>query len=334
MRLLDTIKSSSDYLEKSGVVDPLVDAELLALHAAGIDRLRAYMDNPEADRRLLSRINRLVKRRAAGEPLQYILGHVEFLGVEIRVGKGVLIPRPETELLVEEAIKTVKNKALNVKRSGNNPSPVTHHPLHILQTGKSKALSVYSSKKNPSVLSPSRVSSAQGRSDLQPSAILDICTGSGCIALALAKEFPATRVYATDVSAKAIKYARDNADQNRIRNVTFLKGSLFTPLAEHSFDLITANPPYINTSAISGLQREVREWEPLRALDGGEDGLDFYRKILSKAAGYLNEGGWIFFELGFGQSEAVAEIAAHAGFNNIELIKDFSGIDRVLQAER
>ena len=293
MRLLDTIKSSSDHLEKSGVIDPLVDAELLVLHAAGIDRLRAYMDNPYADRRLLSRIIRLVKRRAAGEPLQYIIGHVDFLGLEIRVGKGVLIPRPDTEMLVEEAIRTVNSKMLNVKSSEEKPSAF----------------------------------------NLQPSAILDLCTGSGCIALALAKEFPAAKVYATDISAKAIKYARDNADQNGIRNVTFLKGSLFTPVEEHmSFDLITANPPYVRTTEISGLQREVREWEPLRALDGGEDGLDFYRKIFSKAIGYLKEGGWIFFELGFGQSVAVAEIAGRAGLKNIELIKDLAGIDRVLKA--
>lgn len=99
-----------------------------------------------------------------------------------------------------------------------------------------------------------------------------------------------------------------------------------------SFDLITANPPYIMTSDISGLQREVREWEPLRALDGGEDGLDFYRKILLKASEYLKEGGWIFFELGFGQAEAVTELAGKAGFRNIELIKDFANIDRVLKA--
>jgi release factor glutamine methyltransferase len=293
MRLLDIIKSSSDYLEKFGVADPLVDAEILVLHAAGIDRLRAYMDNPETDHRLLSRINRLVKRRAAGEPLQYIIGHVDFIGLEIRVGKGVLIPRPETELLVEEAIKTVKRNALSLQSSGKNPSAFS----------------------------------------LQPSAFLDLCTGSGCIALALAREFPDARIYATDVSAKAIKYTSDNAERNMIGNVTFLKGSLFTPVEEHMlFDLITANPPYISTSDISGLQREVREWEPLRALDGGVDGLDFYRKILARAAGYLKGEGWIFFELGFGQSESVVEIAAHAGFKNIELIKDFAGIDRVLKA--
>ena len=295
MRLLDTIKSSADYLEKSGVADSLVDAEILVLHASGIERLRAYMDNPETDRRLLSRINRLVKRRAAGEPLQYITGRIDFLGLEIRVGKGVLIPRPETELLVEEAMSQVRSKKLEVRSCKNNPSAF----------------------------------------NLQPSTFLDLCTGSGCIALALAREFPAAQVYATDVSVKALKYARDNADCNQIRNITFLKGPLFTPVAEQmSFDLITANPPYIRTSDISGLQREIREWEPLRALDGGEDGLDFYRKILLKASGHLKEGGWIFFELGFGQSEAVAEIAGRVGFVNIELIKDFAGIDRVLKAEK
>ena len=289
MRLLDTIKSSSDYLENSGIADPLVDAELLVLHAAGLDRLRAYMDNPVADRRLLSRINRLIKRRAGGEPLQYIIGHVDFLGLEIRVGKGVLIPRPETELLVEEAINTVK--------SPEKPhSPFTIHHSH---------------------------------------SFLDLCTGSGCIALALAREFPDAKVYATDVSAKALKYAKVNADLNGINNVTFLKGPLFGPAKEQMpFDLITANPPYILQSDIAGLQREVRDWEPVEALDGGQDGLDFYREIFSKASDHLKEHGSILLELGFGQSEAVAEIAAHAGFRNIELIKDFAGIDRVLKAAK
>ena len=115
MRLLDIIKFSSDDLEESGVSDPLVDAELLVLHAAGMERLRAYIDNPEIDQSLRSKIKRLVTRRASGEPLQYIIGVVDFLGLHIRVGKGVLIPRPETELLVEEAIKTVRSQMSDVK---------------------------------------------------------------------------------------------------------------------------------------------------------------------------------------------------------------------------
>ena len=261
-----------------------------------MERLRAYIDNPEIDRSLRSKINRLVKRRAGGEPLQYIIGHVDFLGLEIRVGKGVLIPRPETEMLVEEAIKTVKSKVLKVKSSEKNPSPFTLHPSPFF---------------------------------------LDLCTGSGCIALALAKEFPHALVFAADISAKAIGYARQNAECNKIENVTFLKGSLFGPVEENmAFDLITANPPYIMTSDITGLQREVRDWEPVRALSGGEDGLDFYRKILSKASGYLKKHGRILLELGFGQAEAVADIAKKEGLKNISIKKDFARIGRILKAEK
>jgi len=297
MRLLDIIKFSSDDLEESGVSDPLVDAELLVLHAAGMERLRAYIDNPEIDQSLRSKIKRLVTRRASGEPLQYIIGVVDFLGLHIRVGKGVLIPRPETELLVEEAIKTVRSQKSDVRCE-----------------------------------KPTRGKTQKAKSS-SPLCMLDLCTGSGCIALALAREFPTAQVYATDVSSKAIQYAEGNADYNGIKNVTFLKGSLFSPVEEHMpFDLITANPPYIGSSDIDGLQREVRDWEPVEALDGGADGLDFYRAILSKAAGYLKASGWIFFELGFGQSEDVAELAGKAGLKNIELIKDFAGIERVLKA--
>lgn len=296
MRLLDIIKSSADYLEESGVPDALTDAELLALHAAGMERLRAYIDNPEIDRSLQSKINRLMKRRASGEPLQYIIGEVDFLGLHIRVGKGVLIPRPETEILVQEAVDTVRRQSPEVGSSRNEQSPIP---------------------------------------DPRSLCILDLCTGSGCIALALAKEFPHALVFAADISAKAIGYARQNAEYNRIENVTFLKGSLFGPVEENmAFDLITSNPPYIMTSDIAGLQREVRDWEPVRALSGGEEGLDFYRKILSKAPGYLKEDGCILLELGFGQAEAVAEIAGNSGLKNISVKKDFAGIDRILKAEK
>jgi release factor glutamine methyltransferase len=296
MRMLDIIKSSADLLEESGVLDALADAELLVLHAAGIERLQAYIDNPATDRNLRSKISRLVKRRAAGEPLQYIIGHVDFLGLEIRVGKGVLIPRPETELLVGEAIDTVRRRKAGGGSSRKDQSP------------------------------------SPGPQSLD---FLDLCTGSGCIALALAKEFPAAQVYATDVSAKALAYARQNAKANMVENVAFLKGSLLAPLKKKmTFDLITANPPYIRTADIAGLQREVSEWEPLSALDGGEDGLAFYRIILATASGYLKENGCILFELGFGQAEAAADIAKKAGFEHVSVTKDFAGINRVLKAER
>lgn len=290
MRLLDALKSSSEFLEKAGIEDAFVDAEILTFNAAGIDRLPAYMDNPVISKELLEKIRRAVARRAKGEPVQYIVGRVEFLGLNIYVGKGVLIPRPETELLAEEAIETAQ------RAEGKRQS--------------AKAI------------------------DYQPFRVLDLCTGSGCIALSLAKAFPEAEIQGTDVSRAALRFAKKNAEANGIKNVTFLEGSLFGPLPEDAvFDLIVSNPPYIISSDITGLQREIKDWEPVEALDGGTDGLDFYRNIFAEAARYLRPGGVILCELGFGQSAEVTEMAKKAGFRNISLRKDLAGIERILKAD-
>ncbi len=282
MRLLDALRSSTEYLEKAGIEDAFADSEILALHAAGADRLEAYMENPEIPKGTLAKIRRLVKRRAKGEPVQYIVGHIEFLGLKIHVGKGVLIPRPETELLVEEAIKTAG-------RGGVTPP--------LLR-------------------------------------ILDLCTGSGCIALAIAKSFPDADVYGTDVSKTALRYAKKNARENGVENAAFLQGSLFSPLKpDIYFDLIVSNPPYVRRSDIEGLQREIKEWEPSEALDGGVEGLDFDRRIFADARGHLCQGGKIIVELGFGQAMDVEAIALGLGFKNIEVKKDYAGIERILKAE-
>ncbi len=289
MRLLDLVKKAADYLEATGKEDALPDAERLVLHAAGTDRITAYVENPEKDSRFAAKAMRLVKRRAKGEPLQYILGTVEFLGMTITVGPGVLIPRPETELLAEEAVKTVQ-------------------------------------------------SSQEIASRLMPHAslsILDLCTGSGCIALALAREFPNAAVVGTDVSSKALRYARKNAEKNDIRNARFVKGSLFAPLKKtEKYDLISSNPPYIRSSDIAGLQEEIRDWEPHTALDGGEDGLIFYRDILMKSGRYLVDKGTILLEIGFDQADEVAAIANANGFNRVSFIKDFAGIRRISRISR
>jgi release factor glutamine methyltransferase len=287
MRLLEALKSSTEYLERAGIEDALVDAELLVLHASAMERLPAYMENPEIDGTLSAKIKRLLRRRAAGEPVQYIIGQVEFLGLRISVGKGVLIPRPETELLVQEAKKTVGSRG-----GGLPPVQEAENKLHIL----------------------------------------DLCTGSGCIALALAHEFPSAAVYAADVSRQALKYAKKNAGINGISNVTFLEGSLFKPAQNISFDLIISNPPYIRSADIAGLQREIREWEPVSALDGGTEGLDFYREIFSGAKGRLKKDGVVFVELGFGQAEDVAKIARRSGFSSIKIMEDYAGIERILKA--
>lgn len=280
MRLLDALKSATEFLEKAGIDDAFADSEILVFHTSGADRLAAYMENPEISKDVQTKIRRLISRRAKGEPVQYIVGHVEFLELKINVGKGVLIPRPETELLTEEAIKAFG-------RAGVAP------PLQIL----------------------------------------DLCTGSGCIAIALAKAFPASQVYGTDVSKTAIRYSKKNAMENSVENVTFLQGSLYLPLKRGlCYNLIVSNPPYIKRDDIDSLQREIKEWEPLGALDGGQDGLDFYRSIFAEAPGYLCEGGMIVVELGFGQADDVKMIAMGNGFGDIEVRRDYAGIERILKA--
>jgi release factor glutamine methyltransferase len=206
----------------------------------------------------------------------------------------VLIPRPETELLAQEATETVRSRMSEASSGGGVPRPV--------QKAEDKPR------------------------------ILDLCTGSGCIALALAREFPSAEVYAVDVSKRALKYAMQNTGINNVGNVTFLEGSLFAPVKDLSFDLIVSNPPYIRSGDIGGLQREIREWEPVNALDGGAEGLDFYREIFPGAKKFLRRNGVVIVELGFGQAEDVARIARRSGFSSIEITKDYAGIERILKA--
>jgi release factor glutamine methyltransferase len=286
MRLLNILKSATQYLNKSGISDAGFDAEVLVLHAAGVDRMTTYRDNPEVSEAVRVRAMGLLERRAAGEPVQYIVGWVDFLGLRIEVGRGVLIPRPETELVAREGMRLLGSLAQVT--FGTEPASLR---------------------------------------------ILDLCSGSGCIALALGHEFPAAAVFGTDISETAIRYAGRNAEINGITNATFLKGSLYEPVrGMPPFDLIISNPPYIATSEISGLQREIREWEPMKALDGGPDGLDFYRKIFSGAKEHLKKRGTVVLELGFGQAGGVTKIAEKAGFQNTDIRKDLAGIERVLTA--
>jgi release factor glutamine methyltransferase len=286
MRALDKLREAKELLEQYGIEDANREAEIIITHCLGIDRTVLYRDNIEISKEELEKIDGFLKMRSKREPLQYILGYVDFYGLKIKVGKGVLIPRPETEILAEVAIETVKREALSVMR------------------------------------------------------ILDLCTGSGCLALALAKEFPAAKVYGTDISKLAIQYAEENARINRIGNVTFLEGSLFEPIKKlptvdcplFTFDLIVSNPPYIKRDDIKNLQLEIKNWEPVEALDGGEDGLDYYRAIIQEAKGYLKREGFLIFEIGAGQSEEVRKIAKDADFGNISLIKDYAGIERIFVA--
>jgi release factor glutamine methyltransferase len=298
MNALDKLRKSKEFLEMSGIEDAARNAEMIISDCLGIDRVTLYRDNPLISKGIILKIDNLLKKRAKREPLQYILGYTEFQGLKIKVGPGVLIPRPETELLVEEAIKILKSQ-----------------------------------KFNPLLSPPSPPFSKGGRGGFV--SILDLCTGSGCLALTLAKEFPDAQVYGTDISEIAIRYARNNAKLNKIKNVTFIKGSLFEPVKKslNTFDLIVLNPPYIKRNDIKNLQIEIKDWEPVKALDGGKDGLDYYRAIIPDARNYLKKGGCLMFELGVSQADAVRKMAEDAGFIDISLIKDYAGIERILVAK-
>jgi len=271
MYSLDLIKDIILFLKD--IESPEKEAEDILLFASSITKNILYRDNPIVTPLIIKKIESITKRRALHEPLQYIFGKIEFLGLTIKVGTGVLIPRPETELVTLEAINQIKNHCCN--------------------------------------------------------SVLDLCSGSGCIALSIAREFPNICVSATDNSDVTLNYAKDNADQNHIKNVTFIKSSLFDGIISKTFDLIISNPPYIKTSVINTLQPEIRLYEPIDALDGGEDGLYFYREILKHASKFLNPNGMIILEIGFDQGQDIRIIAKDSGFRHVEIKQDFANKDRI-----
>jgi len=275
------LRKIKEALTMSGIDNAAREAELIVSFCLGTDRAILYRDNPPVSRDNTLKIEEYLKRRSNREPIQYIFGFTEFCGLKIRVGPGVLIPRPETEMLAGEAIRIISE--FDVRMPDCN--------------------------------------------------ILDICTGSGCLALALAKEFPSAHVCATDISENAMHYSITNAKLNKIANVIFLQGSLFEPVEKTpGFDLIISNPPYIRHNDIDQLQPEIKNYEPVEALDGGEDGLSYYRTIIPAAKAYLKRSGVLMFEIGLGQSHEIKEMAEHEGFTGISLLRDYAGIERIFIA--
>ena len=260
------------------------EAELLFTQILGCDRLSLYLnqDTPLGKDKI-SLISSVLKRRISGEPLQYILGKAEFMGLEFKVNKEVFIPRPETEILVETAIEIARR------------------------------LSVMDDRLK----------------------ILDIGTGSGCIAVSLAKFMRGVEVIATDISDKALEIAKQNARLNNVE-VNFLQSDLFSAFSFQlsAFSLIISNLPYIPIAKIDSLQPEL-SYEPRIALDGGKDGLDFYRRIIRQAPAYLKEGGLLILEMGFGQRGLIEGILKNSkNFQIIEIVKDYNQIDRIIIAKK
>jgi release factor glutamine methyltransferase len=292
MNAIDKLKEVSAFLESKGIEDAAKEAEILITETLHIDKSKLYAGSLEISEDTSKQIDTLTARRANGEPIQYIIGHVDFYGMKINVGRGVLIPRPETELLVEEAIKAISNQQ----------SAISKEKLSFCCRLTADGCKLH---------------------------ILDLCTGSGCIAIAIAKHFPDADVYGVDKSDTAIQYATRNATENNVRNVHFIKGDLFEPVGKMAFDCIVSNPPYIKTDDIQNLQREIKDYEPVDALNGGEDGLDFYRRIFGNAHKFLKENGIIILEIGHDQADDMEKIAMNAGFKNVTFIKDYAGIKRI-----
>jgi len=269
---LKVLTWTTGYLAEKGVENARREAEWLLCEATGLDRVGLYLnfDKPMSDEELAA-YRGLVVRRGKREPLQHILGSQEFDGLTFEVSPAVLIPRHDTETLLEQALQ---------------------HAPH-------------------------------------PRSILDIGTGSGCIAIALAKRLPAAAVTAVDLSAEALAVAQRNVELHGV-TIELLQGSFFEPVAGRRFELIVSNPPYITTADLATLQPEVRDFEPNLALDGGPDGLDAYRVIIAQAADHLQPGGWLWFEVGVGQAADVAALLAQAGFNGIITASDPGGIERVV----
>lgn len=284
MDFINIYRKAVHYLKKSGIENPEKESAIIISNCLKKEIIDLLKDNPTLNNNSISCINASLKRRSKREPLQYIIGFTEFYGITIKTGKGVLIPRPETEILVNEAIKILKNLILK-----NNNIEVK---------------------------------------------IIDLCTGSGCIAISLGKYFPESQIFAIDNSSIAIKYAKENSEINNVSNITFIKGNLFSPLTKYKnklkFDMIISNPPYIKTSEIKDLMPEVRLWEPIEALNGGEDGLKYYRLIIPEAREYLKKGGYLLMEIGEYQAISIKKLLEKYDYLDIKIKKDFSNKDRII----
>lgn len=272
MTYRELYETGREKLEQAGIAEALLDARLLLEFVCGTGHSDLLVHGERSvDLKKEDRYRALVAKRAAHIPLQHLTGEQEFMGLSFVVNEHVLVPRQDTEILVEEVMRSISDGFR----------------------------------------------------------ILDMCTGSGCILLSLLHYSNGCRGVGTDISEKALETARLNAERLDEKNAAFIQGDLF----EHvngRFEVIVSNPPYIASGVIGGLAEEVRLHEPMNALDGGADGLFFYRRIVDGAKKHLCGGGQLFFEIGYDQGEAVSELMRAAGYRDVRCVKDFAGLDRVV----
>lgn len=271
MTYREVLNLGEKVLSLASIVDAKTDAWLLLSMVCKMERSSYYLHmEEELPEEQLSEYEIALKKRAEHVPLQYIVGETEFMGLRFKVNSSVLIPRQDTESLVEEALKVVK----------------------------------------PGMK------------------VLDLCTGSGCIIISIMHNIPEIEGYAIDISKQALNVAKENAKLNDV-SVMFECSDVFDHVTG-TYDVIVSNPPYIPTTEILKLMPEVQSFEPMEALDGKEDGLYFYRKIIAEAQEYLTPQGHLLFEIGYDQGAAVTELMENAGFHDVQVIKDLAHNDRVV----
>ena len=266
-------------LKEFGVSAYSLEARLITANAAGKTKEQFLRDmHLYSSDQVEAKAMEMLKSRLEGEPVAYIVGDWEFYGLPMTVTKDVLIPRTDTEILVESAIKALKGRKMDAR-------------------------------------------------------VLDLCTGSGCIGCAIAKELPAAHVVLVDNSTAALAVAKQNLMRNRLNpRVSCIEADALSapPMMLGSFDVMVCNPPYIPTEQLRELDGSVRNYEPMAALDGGQDGFVFYRAVLDRWLAVVRNGGMVFFEVGIGQAEELEKLMRLAGVKNVETIKDTQGIDRVV----
>lgn len=343
MTVLEVIHHSARFLEGKAVESPRLQGELILAHVLKLPRLQLYLkfDQVLSDAEVAA-ARELVQRRGRREPLQHILGTASFCGLDLWVTPDVLIPRPETELLAERAVAFLKGSATGRRPRAEDRTNAKSQVSNVGSvdrpgTSKSRAASEF----DP------RISNLVRRSDFEPRnsdqrlprsapTVLEVGTGSGCLPVYLAHAAPTARVTTVDISPAALVVARENARRHGVLDrIEFLEGDGFNALAAgREFDLIVSNPPYIPTAEIATLEPEVRDHDPRLALDGGADGLAFYRRIAAEASRWLKPGGRLMFELGHDQAAAVREICERHLWIVEAIEPDYSRIPRILIARR
>lgn len=295
------IEWTRGFFEKKGIPQPRLEAEILLAHVLGIERIDLYMRYEQpVDEAQRAAFRELVRRRAEREPTRYLTGGCEFMSLAMKVTPACLIPRPETELLVEEVLRLA------------------------------------GAPRRPAAAAVAGASSAQAPA---PVSVIDLCTGCGCIAVSLAVYLPQARVTATDISAEALEVAHINAEAHGVaERVTLLQGDLYEPLDAadaQPADFLVANPPYVPEADWAGLAPEIRQHEPRAALVAGPAGTEIVARILKGAPAYLRPGGRLLVEIGSEQGGAILEQAAAVrGLAEARIIKDYAGLDRILLARR